>query len=74
MQTKMQSFKETVSQTALGYCTSLLTWYCIVLSGYFDMHMSLVDNLTITFVFTAVSLARGFCVRRYYNWLAGVNT
>ena len=67
MQTKAQSVQETWTQTAIGYVIGLGVWYLILLSGAFDINTRLLDNLAITSIFTATSLARGYCVRRYYN-------
>ena len=67
MQTKKQSFVESLTQTAIGFLVSLFTWYCILWTGLFEISVTFADNLLITGIFTVVSIVRGYFIRRFYN-------
>ena len=67
MQSKSQSLIETITQTAIGFFVSLLTWYGILWSGVFEVTMTFLDNLILTSIFTIVSIVRGFAIRRFFN-------
>jgi len=67
MQTKKQSFVESLTQTAIGFLVSLFTWYCILWTGLFEISVTFADNLLITGIFTMVSIVRGYFIRRFYN-------
>ena len=64
-QSKKQSLKETVISTFIGLAVSLLTQ--IVVFPLYGMEVSFNQNIQITIIFTAVSIARGYLVRRYFN-------
>jgi hypothetical protein len=66
-QTKWQSFIETCTQTAIGWFVSLLTWYAVLWSNIFDVNMSFSENVALTTIFTVVSVARGYIIRRFYD-------
>jgi len=66
-QTKRQSFIETCTQTAIGWFVSLLTWYAVLWTNIFDVNMSFTENLQLTTIFTVVSIARGYIIRRFYD-------
>ena len=67
IQTKQQSFIESLTQTAIGFLVSLFTWYCILWTELFDITVTFADNLLITGIFTVVSIVRGYLIRRFYN-------
>ena len=67
MQTKKQSFFETVIQTSIGFLISLITWYAILWANIFDVEMNFGENLLLTSIFTAVSVIRGYIIRRFFN-------
>ena len=67
IQTKQQSFIESLTQTAIGFLVSLFTWYCILWTELFDITVTFADNLVITGIFTVVSIIRGYFIRRFYN-------
>ena len=67
MQSKSQSLFETLTQTTIGFLVSLLTWYCILWSGLFEVTMTFADNILLTFIFTVVSIIRGYMIRRFYS-------
>ena len=64
-QTKAESFIETLINTAIGYGVALLSQ--IVIFPLFGIHVPLSTNLWIGAWFTAISIARGYVVRRWFN-------
>lgn len=62
-QTKIESLLEALLNTAVGFITSLLTWR--VVSYLLGMEHSWTQNLLITGIFTVVSIARSYLVRRW---------
>lgn len=64
-QSKKQSLKETVIPTFIGLAVSLITQ--IVVFPLYGMEVSFNQNIQITIIFTVVSIARGYLVRRYFN-------
>lgn len=64
-QTKKQSLTETVISTFIGLAVSLITQ--IVVFPLYGMEVSFNQNIQITIIFTVVSIARGYFVRRYFN-------
>ena len=66
-QTRLQSLAETVASTAIGFVVAYAaTWAVFPAFGYPVTHT---DNLWITTIFTAISLLRGWMVRRLFNHL-----
>lgn len=65
-QTRLESLLEAGVNTAIGFFVALWTWQFIVapLMGY---AVTLADNLLITGIFTVVSVARGYVLRRFFN-------
>lgn len=76
MQHRLISFIEACFNTFIGFWFSLLIWYGILATGWFDMNVDHADNLLITGIFTVASIVRGFAVRRvfvkFHIWLHGV--
>ena len=72
-QTKLISLIEAVSNTAIGFLISLLTWYVIIWTQWFPIQTSHVENIAITLIFTVVSIARSYFLRRvfirFHLWL-----
>lgn len=64
-QTKAQSAVEAVANVAIGYGVSLAANATIL--PLFGISISLSDNLVIGAVYTAISIARSYCVRRAFN-------
>lgn len=64
-QSKKQSLTETVISTFIGLAVSLITQ--IVVFPLYGMEVSFNQNIQITIIFTFVSIARGYLVRRYFN-------
>lgn len=67
MQTKLGSFIESNVNTFIGFIGSMLIWEFVV-KPMWHLPTGFLDNLTITFLFTVWSIARGYGVRRYVNW------
>ena len=67
LQSKTQSALESCASTAIGYLVALASQ--IVIFPLFGMRVSLSDNLLIGLYFTAISIARSYCVRRMFNRL-----
>jgi len=65
MQSKRQSIIEVVVSTFIGLLVSLLTQ--IVVFPIYGMDVKLNQNIQITLIFTVVSIARGYFVRRLFN-------
>lgn len=66
-QTKLMSMLESVLSTAIGFGVALATQ--ILVFPLFGFDPPLAVNLLITVIFTAVSIARQFCVRRLFEAL-----
>ena len=65
MQTRTQSMIESVTNVLIGYFVAVVSQ--IVIFPIFGIHVGIVDNLLIGLYFTAVSLVRGYFVRRLFN-------
>ena len=65
VQSKGMSLLESSLNTLTGFIISLLVWEWYVVDA-FDLSVTRGDNLMITFIFTAVSLVRGFMWRRLF--------
>jgi hypothetical protein len=65
MQTRMGSFVEAVANVAAGFMVSVLA--NLVVLPAFGYAVTMGDALGIGLVFTGISLARSFLIRRYFN-------
>jgi predicted membrane protein len=72
MQTSRQALTETLIGTAVGFILSLLVWQFVV-RPFWGLQTTFVSNLNITLLFTVVSIARGYVVRRFFNMLTHKN-
>ena len=68
-QTPTQSAVESVANVAIGYIVSLAANATIL--PLFGIAISLSDNLAIGSIYTIVSIARSYCVRRAFNHYHG---
>jgi hypothetical protein len=59
------SMVETITNVAIGLIVSFLSQ--VVVFKYYDIHISLAQNLELTLYFTVVSVIRGFALRRFFN-------
>lgn len=64
-QSKRHSLLEAVTNTAVGYFINLGVQ--IVVFPLFGMHITLAENVGIGAIFTGVSIARGYILRRLYE-------
>jgi hypothetical protein len=72
MQSKKMSGIEIITGTTIGFIVSLAL-VNIVLPWYgFDVKVG--QSVTITLIFTVASIARGYGVRRLFNWIHNRNT
>lgn len=64
-QSKLHSAIESVANVAVGYGVAVLTQ--VLVFPLFGLHASMSDNLLIGAIFTVVSLARSYTLRRVFN-------
>lgn len=67
-QTRRGSALEAVTNVAIGYWLAVGTQIAVL--PWFGVRLPTHDNLLIGAVFTVVSLARSYCVRRAFNHFA----
>lgn len=65
MQPRWLSFVEAVTNIVVGYALAVLTQ--IIVFPLFGLHASLGENLLIGGLFTCISLARSYVLRRLFN-------
>jgi len=66
VQSSRQSMVETLVGTAVGFGLSVAVWEFVVKPGW-GLQTSFVENISITLLFTVVSIARGYVLRRIFN-------
>ena len=65
MQSKKQSLIETLTSVFVGWFISFITNMLVLpLFGY---NINLTDGVLISIIFTAISVIRGYVVRRWFN-------
>ena len=69
MQSRLASFIESLVNVAIGYSVALGTQLAVF--PLFGLEVRLGQNLAIGAIFTVVSIARSYCVRRAFNWWHG---
>lgn len=67
MQSKKMSIIETCLSTLIGLAVAITTQ--IIVFPWFGMQVELHQNFMIAGIFTVISIARGYVVRRVFNWL-----
>lgn len=72
IQTKTQSAVESVASVAIGYGVSLVANATIL--PLFGIAISMSDNLSIGAIYTIISVARSYCVRRAFNHYHGAKS
>ena len=70
MQLKRHSFIESITNVVCGYGIAVTTQ--VIVFPWFGLKCSLENNLKIGMIFTVVSIARSYALRRIFNWLADV--
>jgi len=66
-QSRAMSATETIASTAIGFIVAMLAQKIIL--PLFGLHASNSDHFWIAVLFTFVSIVRGYCVRRLFNWI-----
>jgi hypothetical protein len=65
MQTRKQSLKEVVCSVVIGYLVGLIANLLVLpLFGY---NVNVLDGMGIAVIFSAISIARSYIVRRIFN-------
>lgn len=64
-QSRLESAIESATNIAIGYGVALASQ--LLIFPLFEIHVPLSDNLLIGAWFTAISLARSYIVRRWFN-------
>lgn len=72
MQTRKGALIESLAGTAIGFIISVLVWQFIV-NPLWNLHTGIIDNLSITLLFTVVSVIRSYYVRRVFNHMHNKN-
>jgi Mg/Co/Ni transporter MgtE len=67
MQSRRLSLIETLVGVALGFVLSVAA--STVVYPWFGHSFTLTQNMGITVIFTVISIARGYTVRRLFNWI-----
>jgi len=65
-QRRVHSFLESVANTAVGFVISSLAWEFLV-KPIWGIQTTLAENFQITAMFTVISIARGYVLRRIGN-------
>ena len=65
MQSKKDSLIESLTSTTIGWLIGVILNLTVL--PLFDYNITVVDSLLVSLIFTAVSVARGYVVRRYFN-------
>ena len=66
-QSRLMSLVEAITNVVVGHVLAIATQ--IVVFPWFGIEAGLSDHLTIGLVFVAVSLVRGYLLRRLFEWL-----
>lgn len=64
-QSRRMSLVEAITNVAVGYALAVATQ--IVVFPWFRLHPSLGENLALGGIFTAISLVRGYTLRRLFE-------
>ncbi len=65
IQSRRMSLLDAITNVVLGYALAVVTQ--IVVFPWFGLHPRLGDNLALGAIFTAISLIRGYAVRRLFE-------
>jgi len=65
MQTKKQSLIEAITNVFIGMLVSLIVQ--IIVYPLLNIEVRFIQNIYLTLIFTAVSIARSYLVRRFFN-------
>ena len=65
MQTKRQSLIETLTSVFVGWLIGVILNLTVL--PLFDYNITVVDSIWVSLIFTAVSVIRGYVIRRAFN-------
>ena len=65
MQSKSESMIETLTSVFVGWLIGVILNLTIL--PLFDYNITVVDSLWVSLIFTAVSVVRGYIIRRWFN-------
>ena len=65
MQSKRQSLIETLTSVFVGWLIGVILNLTVL--PLFDYNITVVDSLWVSLIFTVVSVARGYVIRRWFN-------
>ena len=65
MQSKKDSLIESLTSTTIGWLIGVILNLTVL--PLFDYNITVVDSLLVSLIFTAVSVARGYVIRRWFN-------
>ena len=65
MQSKRESMIETLTSVFAGWLIGVILNLTVL--PLFDYNITVVDSLWVSLIFTAVSVIRGYLIRRYFN-------
>lgn len=68
-QTKLESLAEVIINVAIGWVIALLTQ--LIVFPLFGINVTVGEQLSISVIFTAVSIIRSYVIRRWFN--AGIH-
>lgn len=66
-QSKRWSLFETIASIVIGFMVAYIA--NLVVLPLFGYKVTLTDSFWIAMAFTGVSVIRGYCVRRLFNWI-----
>ena len=64
-QSRLMSLLESLSNVAIGMVVSFFGQ--IVVSHWYNLPLNVAQNMQIVLFFTVLSVARSYCIRRWYN-------
>ncbi|MEO6919100.1 MAG: hypothetical protein ABI171_08810 [Collimonas sp.] len=64
-QTRKGSLFEAVVNVMIGYCINMTANFLIF--PFFGWHISLQQNILLGVFYTAISIVRSYCIRRWFN-------
>ena len=65
MQSKKDSLIESLTSTTIGWLIGVILNLTVL--PLFDYNITVVDSLWVSLIFTAVSVIRGYIIRRWFN-------
>lgn len=69
MQSRAMSLVESIANVAVGFGIAVLTQMLVF--PMFGLNATVEQNLKIGVIFTALSIARSFCLRRFFEMFKG---